>query len=139
MATPTHPATAWFLVASIVAAAGLSESLFNAEIRGTAIITIARELPPGEAEFLQEKYAHLSTQQKDELIARLTRMQTGEMEPNYVMRYGFCEGHTPWRVDPIAIAIAFVFGLCSLDEIEAAFPGNLHESLTGHFVACPRP
>jgi hypothetical protein len=115
---------------------GFQQSLFNDEIRGTAIITIARELTPGEAGFLQEEYAHLSMQQKDELIARLTRMQTGEMAPYYVMRYGFYEGHTPWRVDPIAIA--FIFGLCSLDEIEAAFPGSLHESLTGHFVACPR-
>ena len=75
----------------------------------------------------------MSAQQKDELITQLTRMQTGEMEPYYIMRYGFYEGHTPWRVDPIAIA--FIFGLRSLEEIEAAFPGTLHEVLTGHFVA----
>ena len=58
------------------------------------------------------------------------------MEPYYVMRYGFYEGHTSWRVDPITIA--FIFGLKSLDEIEAAFPDNLYEALTGHFVARPR-
>ena len=63
-------------------------------------------------------------------------MQTGEMEPYYVMRYGFYEGHTPWRVDPIAIA--FIFGLRSLDEIEADFPGRLYETLAGHFGGRPR-
>lgn len=52
------------------------------------------------------------------------------------MRYGFYEGHTSWRVDPIAFA--FIFGLRSLDEIEAAFPGRLYKTLTGHFVERPR-
>jgi hypothetical protein len=116
---------------------GFQQSLFNDEIKGTANITISRELTPGETKFLKDKYAHLSTQQKDELIKSLTRMRTGEMQPYYVMRYGFYEGHTPWRVDPIAIAL--IFGLRSLDEIEAAFPRNLHEVLAGHFVARPRP
>ena len=46
--------------------------------------------------------------------------------------YGFYEGHTQWRTDPIAIA--FVFGLRSLEEIEAAFPGRLPEVLTAHFT-----
>lgn len=115
---------------------GFQQSLFNDEIKGNATITISRDLTPGETEFLKDKYAHLSTQQKDELTARLSRIQTGEMEPYYVMRYGFYEGHTSWRVDPITIA--FIFGLKSLDEIEAAFPDNLYEALTGHFVARPR-
>jgi hypothetical protein len=35
------------------------------------------------------------------------------------------------------MAIAFIFSLRSLEEIEAAFPGNLHEALTRHFVAPP--
>lgn len=115
---------------------GFQQSLFDDEIKGMTNITISRDLTPDEAEFLKDRYAHLSTQQMDELIAKLSRMQTGEMQPYYVMRYGFCEGHTPWRVDPIAIA--FIFGLRSLDEIEAAFPGNLHEALTRHFVAHPQ-
>jgi hypothetical protein len=116
---------------------GFQQSLFNDEIKGNAIITISRELTAAETASLLEKYAHLSPQQKDELISRLTRMQTGEMEPYYIMRYGFYEGHTSWRVDPIAIA--FIFNLRSLDEIEAAFPKKLHEALTGHFATLPRP
>lgn len=115
---------------------GFQPSLFNDEIKGNTNILISRELTPSEAKLVKDKYAHLSGQQRDELIARLSRLQTGEMEPYYVMRYGFYEGHTPWRVDPIAIA--FIFGLRSLDEIEAAFPGNLYKTLTGHFVARPR-
>jgi hypothetical protein len=110
---------------------GFQQSLFNDQIKGTTNITISRELTLDEARFLKDKYAHLSTQQRDELISRLTRLQTGEMQPYYVMRYGFYEGHTSWRVDPVAIA--FIFGLKSLTEIEAAFPGELHEVLTSHF------
>jgi len=54
------------------------------------------------------------------------------MVPFYIMRYGFYEGHTDYRADPIAIA--FIFGLKSLVEIEAVFPGRLHEMLTAHFT-----
>jgi hypothetical protein len=116
---------------------GFQQSLFHDEIRGNASITISRQLAPDEAKFLKSRYARLSAQRRDELIARLTRMRTSEMEPYYVMRYGFYEGHTPWRVDPIAIA--FIFGVRSLEEIESAFPGGLDEALTRHFVASPRP
>jgi hypothetical protein len=49
---------------------------------------------------------------------KLTRVEMGEIQPFYVMRYGFYEGHTRWRVDPAAIA--FIFGLRSLQEIERA-------------------
>lgn len=42
------------------------------------------------------------------------------MEPYYVMRYGFYEAHTACRADPTAIAV--VFGLRTLEQIEAAFP-----------------
>ncbi|MGB6121354.1 MAG: hypothetical protein WBG80_05565, partial [Bacteroidota bacterium] len=54
----------------------------------------------------------------------------GEMEPYYVMRYGFYEGHTDYRVDPIAIA--FMFGLRDLEDIESAFSGRLDKALTEH-------
>jgi len=47
------------------------------------------------------------------------------------MRYGFYEGHTEYRCDPIAIAL--IFGLKSLEEIDEAFDGKLFEVLTGHF------
>ncbi len=54
------------------------------------------------------------------------------MEPQYIMRYGFYEGHAGWRTDPIAIA--FIFGLKSLSEIESSFPGRLHEIQTAEFT-----
>ena len=65
------------------------------------------------------------------LIQRLSSIRTGEMEPHYIMWYGFYEGHTEWRADPLAIA--FIFGLRSLEELERAFPGKLYEVLTKHF------
>ena len=54
------------------------------------------------------------------------------MVPYYIMRYGFYEGHTDYRTDPIAIS--FIFGLRSLEDIEIAFTGNLYNTLTEHFT-----
>ncbi len=67
----------------------------------------------------------------DALVRSLTRIRTGEMEPHYVMWYGFYEGLTPWRTDPVAIAL--IFGLRTLEEIEAAFPGRLYELMMTRF------
>jgi len=67
-----------------------------------------------------------------EYIKRLAYIHTGEMVPYYIMRYGFYEGHTDFRADPIAIA--FIFGLKSLEEIEDVFQGNLYKTLTRHFT-----
>jgi len=47
------------------------------------------------------------------------------------MWYGFYEGHTQWRADPLAIA--FIFGLRSLEALEKAFPGRLYQVMTKHF------
>jgi hypothetical protein len=55
------------------------------------------------------------------------------MQPFYIYRYGFYEGYTAWRTDPIVIV--FMFGLKSLEGIEAAFAGQLHQVLTRHFVS----
>jgi hypothetical protein len=63
---------------------------------------------------------------------RLTRLRTGEMQPYYIMRYGFYEGHTEYRVDPLVMAV--VFGLKSVTEIEKAFRGELDRVLTAHFT-----
>jgi len=62
----------------------------------------------------------------------LTFIHTGEMVPYYIMRYGFYEGHTDYRADPIAIA--WLFGLKSLEELDEAFEGKLYEALTAHFT-----
>jgi hypothetical protein len=116
---------------------GFQDSIFDDEITGAFEIEFFREWEKSEEAFLREKYPTLGKERRAELIKKLSHMHMGEMEPYYVMRYGFYEGHTSYRVDPIAIA--FIFGLRSLEEIEAAFPGALYETLTGHFTTQSGP
>jgi len=108
------------------------ESIFRDEFRGGSDIDIWRELDKKEKAFLDKMCSHLKTEQMSELIKRLSHIHTGEIEPYYIMRYGFYEGHTEYRTDPLAIA--FIFGLKSLEEIENAFKGNLYKTLTEHFT-----
>ena len=98
---------------------------------GSFWIEISRDLEPREKAFLAERYRHLTSEQRDVMIQRLSSIRTGEMEPHYIMWYGFYEGHTAWRADPLAIA--FIFGLRSLEELEKAFPGRLYDVMTKHF------
>jgi len=112
---------------------GFQESIFNDEIKGAFDIELWRELDVGEREFLNAAYAHLGAAEREAMKGRLTRLRTGEMEPYYIMRYGFYEGHTEYRVDPIALAVTF--GLKPLTEIEKALPAELDRALTNHFVA----
>ncbi|MHC4117996.1 MAG: hypothetical protein ACYSWO_10860 [Planctomycetota bacterium] len=114
---------------------GWQESLFDDEILGRFEIDVRRELSRDERAFLGEKYPDLSKRQMAELIKKLTNIHTGEMVPYYIMRYGFYEGHTDYRADPIAIA--FIFGIKSLEQIEAAFDGRLYEALTQHYGQKP--
>jgi hypothetical protein len=107
-------------------------SIFDDGIEGAFWIVIRREPSLEENRFLQKHYHHLTASQFDVLKQRLTTIYTGEMEPQYIMRYGFYEGHAGWRTDPIAIA--YIFGLKSLAEIEASFPGRLYEILTAEFT-----
>jgi len=107
-------------------------SIFDDGLEGAFWIKIRRELDAREKAFLEKNYAHLTPTQTEAFVKRLSCMTTGEMQPHYILWYGFYEGHTEWRTDPIAIA--FIFGLRSLEEIEAAFPGQLYKLLTLHFV-----
>jgi hypothetical protein len=111
---------------------GWQISIFHDEIQGRFDIDVQRMLTGAERLFLQEKYAHLPAAQMAELEGKLTRFHFSEMVPYYVMRYGFYEGHTDYRADPIAIAC--IFGLKSVEEIENSFPGNLYSTLTNHFT-----
>ena len=106
------------------------ESIFNDEIRGTCDLQVWRELDAQERTFLEARYSHLGAERMDELVRKLSRLRIGEMQPYYIMRYGFYEGHTLWRADPVAIA--FVFGFRSLEELEKAFSGRLYRVLTDH-------
>ena len=111
---------------------GWQESIFNDEILGYYQINIWRELSKEEKAFLDKKYSHLKPEQMSELIKRLSHIHTGEMVPYYIMRYGFYEGHTDYRTDPVAIS--FIFGLRNLEEIENAIKGNLYKTLTEPFT-----
>jgi hypothetical protein len=111
---------------------GWQDSIFKDEILGSHTLKIWRELEPDEKELLKSKYSHLSAEQQEGLIEDLSLIATGEMPFYYIMRYGFYEGHTDFRVDPIAVS--FVFGLRSLDFIDNALGGNIYEALNEHFT-----
>lgn len=111
---------------------GWQDSIFNDEILGMYQIEFCIELDEDEKAFLQEKYSNLSNEQMTDFLKMLSHIRTGEMVPFYIMRYGFYEGHTGYRADPIAISL--IFGLRSLEEIEKAFEGNLYKALTEHFT-----
>jgi len=114
---------------------GGQTSIFDNGIQGAWDLSIWREPDEDELAFLKERYAHLGEEPFSKLLETLSRFHTGEMEPQYIMRYGFYEGHTEYRTDPIAIA--FIFGLRTVEEIEAAFPARLLDTLTGHFTDEP--
>jgi len=111
---------------------GWQESIFNDGITGGYHINFWRELDEKEKALLNKSYADLDEAQMAELIKRLSHIHIGEIEPYYVMWYGFYEGHTGYRADPVAIA--FIFGLKGLEEIESAFKGNLPNTLKDHFT-----
>ena len=111
---------------------GWQESIFGDEILGKFQIEIRREPNQDEKSFLRKKYPDLTKDQVGTLIKKLSYIHISEMVPYYIMRYGFYEGHTDYRADPIVIA--WIFGLKSLEQIEAAFPGRLDEVLTKHFT-----
>jgi len=116
---------------------GGQHSIFDDGLEGAFWIEISGELTAREREFLRTRYGHLAPQQMDALVRALTRIQTGDIEPYYITWYGFYEGKTPWRTDPIAIA--FVFGLRSLEQIEAAFPGQLHDVMMARYAGTGFP
>lgn len=111
---------------------GGQQSIFDDSIEGGFYIKLWRDFTESELQFLQQHYGHLSPMQQTELKVKLSFINTGEMQPQYIMRYGFYEGHTFWRTDPITIS--FIFGLKSLAELNRTFEGELYEILTGHFV-----
>lgn len=110
---------------------GFQESIFNDEIRGAIQIWLSRDLSDAELIFLKTKYSHLDAKEMAEMVDALTHLHTGEMVPYYIMRYGFYEGHTGYRADPIAIT--FIFRRKNLEEIETAFNGKLFEALSEHY------
>jgi HEAT repeat protein len=111
---------------------GGQESIFADGLDGALGIQIRRDLQQQEKVYIESKYSHLSRQQREDLVKRLSCLFVGEMVMYYAQWYGFYEGHTGWRADPIAIA--FIFGIKDLEEIDAAFDGKLYDALTEHFT-----
>ena len=111
---------------------GWQYSIFNDEIQGMYHLEFSIELNEDEKVFLREKYSNLSDEQMTDFQEMLIHIHTGEMVPFYIMRYGFYEGHTGYRADPIAISL--IFGLRSIEEIDKAFEGNLYKALTEDFT-----
>ncbi|MBE0638934.1 MAG: hypothetical protein IH598_10475 [Bacteroidales bacterium] len=115
------------------ASKGWQQSIFFDEIQGRYNIHIDRELTPTEFQFLKKNYSILPEEEFDKMVDKLTTLDFSEMLPYYIMRYGFYEGHTDYRCDPIAIAL--IFGLKSIEEINTAFEGNLYGTLTKHYIS----
>jgi hypothetical protein len=111
---------------------GGQKSIFNDHIEGGFYIRLWRQFESEELTYLKKSYSHLSAEEFTELKNFLSIINTGEMQPQYIMRYGFYEGHTFWRTDPVAIS--FIFGLKSLDELHGTFNGKLYTMLTRHFT-----
>ncbi len=116
---------------------GWQESIFDDEIYGGCQLTISRQLEPSEIAFLRRSYPGLDAAEMKQLAAALSGINIGEMGPYYVKRYGFYEGHTSFRAEPVAIAL--IFGLQSVEELEAAFPGQLPQVLTTHHTRQSMP
>ena len=111
---------------------GGQRSIFDDGIMGAFYIKVWRELSVEEVAYLQKHYSHLGEARLNEMVNLLSLMNLGEMQAQYIMRYGFYEGHTFWRADPIAIS--FIFGLKSLEEMDKALSHKLYDALTQHYV-----
>jgi hypothetical protein len=110
---------------------GWQISIFFDEIEGLHNIHIDRALTPEEEKYIKEKYSSLGPDRIRDLMFKLSNLDFSEMLPYYIMSYGFYEGHTDYRTDPISIA--FIFGLLSLEEIDSKTGGQLYDSLFNHF------
>jgi len=110
---------------------GFQYSIFSDDILGNAEMYISRKPDSREMEFLRRNYSHLNSSEFDNMIKNLSSIHTGEMVPYYIMRYGFYEGHTEYRADPLSIA--YIFGLKSIEELNKIFESQINEILSSHF------
>ncbi len=112
---------------------GWQISIFMDEVNGRHNIHIDRELTKSEEDYLNEKYSYLSPEKMKELKIKLSTLNFSEMLPYYIMRYGFYEGHTDYRTDPVSIA--FIFGLQSIRQIDENLGGQLYNTVFNHFIS----
>jgi hypothetical protein len=107
-------------------------SIFDDGLEGASWFELTGAITDGERAFLEARYPRLGREEMDAFVRSLTRIRSGDMEPFYITGYGFYEGRTPWRTDPIALA--FVFGLRTIQQIEAALPGQVHRLVMARHV-----
>jgi hypothetical protein len=112
---------------------GWQQSVFFDEIQGRYNIHIDRKLKHEEFQFLKSNYTSLTKDEFNEMVSELTSLDFSEMLPYYIMRYGFYEGHTDYRCNPVSIAL--IFGLKSIYEIEDIFRGKLYQTLIIHYTS----
>jgi len=112
---------------------GWQISIFFDEVQGRYNLHTSRDLTDEEELYLEEYYSFLEPDKMIVLKDKLSRLDFSEMLPYYILKYGFYEGHTNYRCDPIAIA--FIFGLKSLEEIDLAVGGDIYTALTKHYIS----
>ena len=115
-----------------IAGKGYQESIFHDEIEGKNDIHIWRDLNKEELSVLRNSYVSLTDDKFKFMIDKLTHLHISEMSPFYIMRYGFYEGHTSFRAEPLAVAI--IFGLKTVNEIDTLFNRDLYTLLNQHFT-----
>lgn len=106
---------------------GFQTSIFNDGNLGYYWIKIQRKLTDKELSFLKKQYSYLNEDQFQLMVEKISGFNTGEMVPYYIMNYGFYEGHTGYRADPIAITL--IFGLRTLPEIDKTLKHKLPQFL----------
>ena len=114
---------------------GWQESIFNDEILGSGHIEIWRDLSSQEIDFLKSIYFHLKPEQFEQLKRKLSHFHTSEMVFFYINRYGFYEGHTEYRPDPVTVAI--IFGLTTVKDAHRACEGDLYNYFNMQFSKNP--
>jgi hypothetical protein len=107
-------------------------SIFNDGIQGAFHIKLWREPTEQEMNYLKQHYKHLTEEEFKNFVELLSFINIGEMQPQYIMRYGFYEGHTFWRAEPLAIA--FIFGMLPVENMDKIFEHQLDQSLAINFV-----
>lgn len=112
---------------------GYQESIFDDEVQGNFHLEIWRDPTSNEISYLNEHYSHLTKKEMTDLKKKLFFVHTGEMALYYARWYGFYEGHTDYRADPISIAC--IFGIKSLEEIDKSLGGKLYDALNEHHIS----
>lgn len=112
---------------------GWQYSLFNDSIQGECHLELRVDLSEEDRLFVDSHFMDLPDEKKNRLIEQLTHLHTGEMSAYYIQYYGFYEGHTDYRADPVSLA--FIFGLKSMEELYETFGTGLFDRINDHHTS----